>query len=79
MKKNINFEDAMLSLEDVVRRLESGSLSLDESLKAFEEGIELVKVCNKKLDDAEQKVKILIEGNDGTVTDAPFDVSSNEA
>jgi len=78
MKKNIKFEEAMLSLEDIVRQLESGALSLDDSLKAFEEGIELVKLCNGKLDAAEQKVKILIEGNDGAVTDAPFDISANE-
>ncbi len=78
MKKNINFEEAMISLEDIVKKLESGALSLDDSLKAFEEGIGLVKLCNSKLDDAEQKVKILIEGKDGAVTDAPFDVS-NEA
>ena len=78
MKKNIKFEEAMLSLEDIVRQLESGALSLDDSLKAFEEGIELVKLCNGKLDAAEQKVKILIEGNEGAVTDAPCDIRANE-
>ena len=75
MKKNINFEEAMISLEDIVKKLESGTLSLDDSLKAFEEGIALVKICNGKLDAAEQRVKILIEGKDGTITDAPFDIS----
>ena len=78
MKKNINFEEAMLSLEDIVKRLEGGSLSLDDSLKAFEEGIGLIKICNGKLDAAEQKVRILIEGKDAAVTDAPFDIG-NEA
>lgn len=79
MKKNIDFEQAMLSLEDIVKKLESGELSLDQSIEAFEEGINLVKVCNAKLDEAEQKVKILIEGSDGSVTDAPFDVNRDEA
>lgn len=74
MKKNINFEEAMLALEDIVKKLESGALSLDDSLKVFEEGIGLVKVCNGRLDAAEQKVKILIEGKNGAVTDMPFDV-----
>ena len=78
MKKNINFEEAMLSLEDIIKKLEGGALSLDDSLKAFEEAISLVNVCNEKLDDAEQKVKILIEGKDGTITDEPFTVGSDE-
>lgn len=78
MKKNINFEEAMLSLEDIVKKLEGGTLSLDDSLKAFEEAISLVKVCNEKLDAAEQKVKILIQGKDGTITDEPFTVESDE-
>ena len=77
MKENIKFEEAMLSLEDIVRRLESGSLSLDESLEAFEKAVALVKICNDKLSFAEQRVRILTEGSDGTVSDAPFD--ENEA
>ena len=73
MEKNIKFEQALLSLEEIVKKLESGSLSLDESLAAFEEAIGLVKICNEKLENAEQKVRILTEGNDGTITDVPFD------
>ena len=78
MKKNINFEEAMQSLEDIVKKLEGGQLSLDDSLKAFEEGIALIKVCNSRLDTAEERVRVLIEGKDGAITDAPFDVT-NEA
>ena len=78
MKKDMNFEEAMTSLENTVRKLESADMSLDESLKAFEEAIALVKVCNEKLDAAEQKVKILIAGEDGIVTDKPFTVKSDE-
>ncbi len=72
MKKNITFEEAMTSLEDAVRRLEGGSLTLEESLKEFEEAVKLVKFCNEKLETAEQRVRILTEGEDGSVTDVPF-------
>ena len=77
MKKNVTFEEAILSLEDEVRRLESGNLSLDGALTSFEEAVKLVKLCNKKIDEAEQKVKMLIEAEDGSVTDAPFDTNGN--
>ena len=73
MKENMKFEDAILELESIVKKLEAGSLSLDESLTAFEEAVLLVKLCNDKLQSAEQKVRILTEGNDGTVSDTPFD------
>ncbi len=72
MNEKMKFEEAMLALEDIVRKLDSGNLSLDESLKAFEEAIALVKLCNSKLENAEQQVKILTEGADGVVSDAPF-------
>jgi len=78
MKNNMKFEEAMLSLEDIVKKLESGSLSLDESLEAFEEAVRLVKLCNKRLEAAEQKVSILTAGEDGAITDLPFDTSENE-
>lgn len=72
MNEKMKFEEAMLALEDIVRKLDSGNLSLDELLKAFEEAIALVKLCNSKLENAEQQVKILTEGADGVVSDAPF-------
>ncbi len=75
MKKTMTFEEAMLSLEDIVKKLESGGLSLDESLSSFEEAVKLVRFCNEKLESAEQRVRILVEGEDGSVTDAPFDTS----
>ena len=73
MKKTMTFEEAMLSLEDMVKKLESGDLSLDESLSSFEEAVKLVRFCNEKLESAEQRVRILVEGKDGCVSDAPFD------
>jgi exodeoxyribonuclease VII small subunit len=71
--KNIDFESAILKLEAEVKRLESGNMSLDESIKSFEEAVKLVKICNEKLENAERRVRILTEGSDGSVTDMPFD------
>lgn len=79
MSSKISFEAAMEKLEQQVRRLESGSITLDEALSSFEEAVKLVKICNEKLDTAERKIRILTESSDGTVTDAPFDIEVNEA
>jgi len=51
----IKFEKAVERLEKIVDELESGSLDLDESLKAYEEGVKLIKLCSKKLNEAEKK------------------------
>ena len=78
MKKDIKFEEAIEALDTAVTRLESGELSLDDSIKVFEEAIGLIKIWNEKLSAAEQKVRVLIESQDGSVTDAPFDLDTNE-
>lgn len=70
--ENVSFEEAVARLEQIVRSMEDGKLSLDDSLKAFEEGIALVRFCNGKLDTAEQRVRILLTGDDGAMTTAPF-------
>ena len=62
----VTFEAAIARLEEIVRALESGSAPLDESLTLFEEGVALVKLCNARLDTAEQKVKLLTLNPDGT-------------
>ena len=72
--KNVKFEDAMIKLEGEVKKLESGSLTLDESIAAFEEAVKLIGVCNKQLENAERRVRLLTEGTDGSVTDVPFDI-----
>lgn len=69
---NIKFEDAISKLEDEVRKLESGNMSLEDSIKSFEDSVKLVRVCNEILDNAERRVRILVEAEDGTVSDAPF-------
>ncbi len=61
MPKKDNFESALKRLEEIVQRLEAGELSLDESLKLFEEGIELSRQCAKKLSEAEAKVEKLVK------------------
>ncbi len=61
----LTFEEAIARLEESVRALESGNVPLDRSLELFEEGISLVKLCNSKLDAAEQKVVKLRLGPDG--------------
>lgn len=63
--KEKQFEDAMKELEDIVKRLESGDLSLEESLKIFEEGIALSRYCFRKLEEAEKRVSILIKDEKG--------------
>jgi len=68
------FETALKKLEDVVKKLEGGDLSLDDSLKAFEEGVKLAGFCSRKLDEAEKRVEILIKQKDGTFTRDKFQV-----
>ncbi|MGE3609638.1 MAG: exodeoxyribonuclease VII small subunit [Bacteriovoracaceae bacterium] len=58
-KTTMNFESALKQLEQIVRELESGDVNLDDSLKKFEQGIELYKNCRTTLEAAEKKVKIL--------------------
>ncbi|MCK5305848.1 MAG: exodeoxyribonuclease VII small subunit [Candidatus Omnitrophica bacterium] len=65
------FEKALECLEKIVDDLESGSLSLDDSLKAYEEGVKLVKMCSKKLNEAEKKIEILTK-EEGKLVTKPF-------
>jgi len=61
--EDLTFETALTKLETHVRTLEQGELMLDESLTIFEESMKLAKFCTKKLDEAEQKIEILLEKN----------------
>lgn len=70
-KKVPNFEESLAELEQLVERMEQGNLPLDESLKLFERGIQLTRGCQKSLQEAEQKVRILMEEN-GEPTLKPF-------
>lgn len=72
MENKVKFEEAMSLLEAAVARLESGSLGLDDAIAEYERAVGLVKICNERLLDAEQKVRLLTEGADGSVSDRPF-------
>lgn len=63
MKKEESFETKIETLEKIVGELEKGNLSLEDSIKKFEEGILLSKDCNKMLEDAEKKITIILENN----------------
>lgn len=65
MSKEIRFEDAMKELEEIAKELENGDLNLDESVAKFEEGMKLSKNCSKILEEAEKKITILIQNEDG--------------
>lgn len=71
-KKAASFESALEELEQLVERLESGDLPLDEALADFERGVKLTRECQQKLASAEQKVKVLMEEG-GQVQELPFD------
>jgi exodeoxyribonuclease VII small subunit len=62
-KKSIDFEEALDQLEELVEDMENGDLTLEESLKAFEQCIKLTRECQSALSQAEQKVQLLIEEN----------------
>ena len=67
-----NFEESMKKLETIVTELECGNLNLDESVKKFEDGMKIAKQCNKILEDAENKITILLE-KDGELKEEDFD------
>ena len=76
MVEKRTFEQAIEELEGVVRRLEGGSLTLDESLGAFEQGIKLSRECETKLTEAKGRIEQLIKDAQGNVTAAPFEVKT---
>ncbi len=63
-KKSIDFEKKLDQLESLVNDMEKGTLSLEDSLKAFEDGIKITRECQKALKDAELKVEMLTKGSD---------------
>lgn len=71
-KKAIDFENSLQQLEVLVTTMEKGELSLEQSLKAFEEGIKLTRECQTRLSEAEQKVQLLLE-QQGQLSSQPFD------
>lgn len=71
------FEKSLARLEEVVKRLESADLSLDEAMKYFEEGVKLSRECQKQLEEAEGRVEILIKKADGKIQAEPFETDED--
>ncbi len=80
MKKNkdINFEEGLSKLEKIVGDLEGRTLSLDEALKSFEDGLTLCQNLSQKLKEAEGKVQLLSQGPDGQPQKAAFNLEDND-
>lgn len=66
--KDIPFEIAFARLEEILERMNSGTISLDESLKLYEEADSLIMTCNRRLTDAERKIEVLIKNRNGELT-----------
>lgn len=67
-----DFEAALAELEQIVQRLEQGELSLEDSLRQFERGVHLTRDCQKALRQAEQKIRVLTQNQDGEATEQDF-------
>ena len=74
MKEEKSFEEMMQDLENIAKDLESGKLTLDESVQKFEEGMELSKKCSTILENAEKKITMLVKDKQGNVEEENFDV-----
>jgi len=72
------FETSLKKLEEIVRKLENGTLPLDESIKAFEEGVRHASFCATRLDEAERKVELLIKQRNGSFRREPFAPDAEE-
>ena len=68
-----DFEAALAELESIVARLEQGELPLEESLRQFERGVVLTRLCQKALSQAEQKIRVLAKGPDGELREQDFE------
>ncbi|MEW6363963.1 MAG: exodeoxyribonuclease VII small subunit [Acidobacteriota bacterium] len=76
MEKEMTFEEALVQLETVVKKLEKPDLPLEESIKLFEEGMRLSRLCNTKLDQAQQRVELLQKQASGEIKPTPFEAKS---
>jgi exodeoxyribonuclease VII small subunit len=77
--KRGDFERSLGRLEEVVKRLESADLSLDEAMRLFEEGVTLSRECQKQLEEAEGRIEILLKKAGGEIEAQPFDVDEKSS
>jgi exodeoxyribonuclease VII small subunit len=78
MSEAPDFETSLRKLEEIVKKLESGDLSLDSALELFEEGIKLSRFCHTKLEQAERRVEILLKNSSGQPTAVPFETENDQ-
>lgn len=71
-----DFETSMERLKKIVEELEAGGLTLEESLKKFEEGVKLTQFCLRKLDEAEKQIEMLMKTESGKLVSRPFESES---
>lgn len=76
-KENISFEDAMKRLDKICEELSKEGVALDDALSLYEEGVKLVRACNKKLDETERRIKMLQVSADGELKEEDFVSSEN--
>lgn len=77
-EESLKLEDAMRRLDQVVAALDSDKTDLDEAMKLYEEGVGLVRLCHRKLQEAERTVRILQISEEGEITEKAFDVEQGE-
>ena len=77
-KKTKSFEEALSRLEEIVDAMEEGELSLDETVKLYEEGVEMASVGSDKLSGARQQISLLSVGLDGSMEEKPFEIKEEE-
>ncbi|EMS71929.1 exodeoxyribonuclease VII small subunit [Ruminiclostridium cellobioparum] len=74
IREDKSFEEAISQLEQIVSRLEKGDISLEESITNFQQGIELSRYCAAKLDEAEKKISILLQDEEGNLIEKDFEL-----
>lgn len=75
--EQMSFEEAMEKLEEIVSRLESGDVQLEQAIELFQEGMRLSHLCGTKLEQVERKIEMLVEEN-GTLVKKPFTAGTDE-
>ncbi len=78
-KKSDQFEDALKRLQELVEKLEKGDLPLEEAMECFSEGIRTAQFCHKKLEEAEKKVQMLLQDQQGGWASAPFEAGRSNS
>lgn len=77
--KEVSFEEALERLEEIVERLEDEALSLEESMALYQQGVKYASLCNRLLDEAEKKIELLTEDEEGNLDLIPFDLPGEGA